>query len=404
MITEAELLALMGDLESDRIERTRSTTDTTKFREAICAFANDFPGHRKSGFLLLGVDDKTGSATGLVATDALLRNLGGLRQDGEILPQPAMEVYPIRLSDGSGDVVVAEVHPSDLPPVRSKGRVWIRVGPRKALANESEERRLGERRAATARSFDARPCEEATIRDLHTDVFLEVYRQLAVAEEVIESNHRAVEEQLAALRFYHLGKDCPTHAGVLVFGGNPLHFLSGAYVQYLHLGGTDLAAPVRSAQEFKGSLRELVRALESHLMGILESRPFRVSTLRDETVHDYPRPAVRELLLNAICHRNYESNAPIRFHRFEDRLEIINPGGLYGDVNPENFPRQTDYRNPVVAEALRTLGVVNRFGRGVLDCQRVLRENGNDPAEFLFEPTSVTVTVRKSPRFSEAGI
>lgn len=73
-------------------------------------------------------------------------------------------------------------------------------------------------------------------------------------------------------------------------------------------------------------------------------------------------------------------------------------------VLPKNFPRQTDYRNPVVAEALRTLGVVNRFGRGVLDCQRVLRENGNDPAEFLFEPTSVTVTVRKSLRFSEAGI
>jgi predicted HTH transcriptional regulator len=88
MISENELLALMADLESDRIERTISTTDTTKFREAICAFSNDFPNHRLPGFLLIGVEDKTGKACGLKADDALLRNLAGLRQDGEILPQP----------------------------------------------------------------------------------------------------------------------------------------------------------------------------------------------------------------------------------------------------------------------------------------------------------------------------
>ena len=86
MITEPELLALMTSLESDRVERTISTTDTAKFREAICAFSNDFPNHRKSGFLLLGVHDKSGAASGLQATDELLRNMAGYRQDGEILP------------------------------------------------------------------------------------------------------------------------------------------------------------------------------------------------------------------------------------------------------------------------------------------------------------------------------
>jgi len=74
MISENELLALMADLESDRIERTVSTNDTTKFREAICAFSNDFPSHRQPGFLLIGVHDKTGKACGLTATDELLRN------------------------------------------------------------------------------------------------------------------------------------------------------------------------------------------------------------------------------------------------------------------------------------------------------------------------------------------
>ena len=104
--------------------------------------------------------------------------------------------------------------------------------------------------------------------------------------------------------------------------------------------------------------------------------------------------------LNAISHRNYESNAPVRFHRFVGRLEINNPGGLYGDVSPANFPRQTDYRNPIVAEALKVLGYVNRFGRGVLDAQEALRENGNPPACYTFEPASVTVSAHKSKHFS----
>jgi ATP-dependent DNA helicase RecG len=96
MISENELLALMSDLESDRIERTISTNDTTKFREAICAFSNDFPNRRQPGFLLIGVHDKAGKACGLKADDALLRNVTGLRQDGEILPQPAMTVGRMR--------------------------------------------------------------------------------------------------------------------------------------------------------------------------------------------------------------------------------------------------------------------------------------------------------------------
>ena len=54
MLTEAELLAFMGDIESFRVERTISTTDTDKFREAICAFSNDMPGSGQSGFLQIG--------------------------------------------------------------------------------------------------------------------------------------------------------------------------------------------------------------------------------------------------------------------------------------------------------------------------------------------------------------
>ena len=99
--------------------------------------------------------------------------------------------------------------------------------------------------------------------------------------------------------------------------------------------------------------------------------------------------------MNAVMHRDYESNMPIRFYWFSDHIEIQNAGGLYGAVTPETFPNLNDYRNPKIAEAMKTLGYVNTFGRGIARAQRLLRENGNPAAEFnIGEPTFFLATIR----------
>jgi ATP-dependent DNA helicase RecG len=145
---------LLTDLESDRIERTVSTNNTDKFSQAICVFSNDYPNHQKSGFLLVGVEDN-GELSGLNVTDKLLLDLASIRINGNVLPQPAMSVT--KYSFDKGDIAVVEVQPSVLPPVRYKGKVWIRTGPSKSVANETEEKQLIEKRASFARTFDALP-------------------------------------------------------------------------------------------------------------------------------------------------------------------------------------------------------------------------------------------------------
>lgn len=89
--------------------------------------------------------------------------------------------------------------------------------------------------------------------------------------------------------------------------------------------------------------------------------------------------------MNAVCHRTYESNGPIQFYQYDDRIEIMNPGGLYGKVNAENFPLVNDYRNPIIAEAMKVLGFVNRFSRGVMRVKEELKENKNGEPQFSLD-------------------
>lgn len=115
MIAKEDVLDLLKSTESYRVERTTSTGNMDKFCEAICAFANDMPASRKNGYLIIGAKDD-GSIAGMKVDDALLKKIAGIRSDGNILPLPTMSVE--RFSFPEGDLLVAEVRPSDLPPVR----------------------------------------------------------------------------------------------------------------------------------------------------------------------------------------------------------------------------------------------------------------------------------------------
>jgi ATP-dependent DNA helicase RecG len=102
------------------------------------------------------------------------------------------------------------------------------------------------------------------------------------------------------------------------------------------------------------------------------------------------------LLYNAIIHRDYESNAPIKFYEFDDRIEISNAGGLFGKARPENFPKENDYRNPTIAEATYNLGYVNRFNLGVQRASAALIKNGNPEPKFIIDqPTHFEVIIYK---------
>lgn len=396
VLTEAELLQLMGDLESPRVERTVATRDTDKFGQALCAFANDLGDSRLPGVLFVGVDD-SGRPSGLSVTDQLLQKLAAIASDGNLLPPPVLGVEK-RILTGA-EVAVVEVQPSQDTPVRYKGTVWVRRGPRRDRANPEEERRLTEKRAShLARTWDARPCLEATLDDLALELFALDYRRAAIAPEVLAENDRPLEQQLAALRFLDPASGRPTHAGVLLFGADPLFFVPGAYVQYVRYQGHDRAADVATERRLSGDLGQVLRGLAQLADDLAAARPESVDSFREVIVFDFPPRALRELLVNAVIHRTYESSStPIQIDHFEDRLEILNPGGLHPDLSRELFPHGTAYRNPTLAEAAKVLGFANRFGRGIEVAAAELAKNRSP--EALFQPVEnhFLVTVWKRP-------
>jgi ATP-dependent DNA helicase RecG len=283
--------------------------------------------------------------------------------------------------------------------VRFDGRTYIRIGPRRAIATPEEERRLNEKRQARDLPFDLRPLISASMADLDLDLFQREYLNSALAPDILEQNQRSLEQQLTSLRFFTPQPEAhPTNLGVLVVGKDPRQFIAGFYLQFLRFDGTELTDPIRDQKEIDGSLIDLLRYLDEVLQANISIASDITTNPLEIKKPDYPIVALQQLIRNAIMHRSYEqTNAPVRVYWFNDRIEIKNPGGLFGQVNRENFGKGvTDYRNPHLAEAMKNLGYVQRFGIGIATAQKQLEKNGNPPAEFLIEEANFLVIVRRT--------
>ncbi|MDR0655160.1 MAG: putative DNA binding domain-containing protein [Treponema sp.] len=381
--TDAELLDLLHDIESDRIKRKRNFSDGDKARQAVCAFANDLPGHNQAGVLFIGAEDN-GTPSNIPVTDELLRNLSDMARDGKTLPFPVMTVEK-RLLDGA-EIAVVIVMPSDMPPVKFDGRIWIRIGARRALANEQEERILIERRKSkNFLPFDIFPVPSAKISDLSKIIFENEYLPAAFAPDVLDENNRTYEERLSSCRMIVSPDDTtPTVLGLLTIGKSPQDFIYGGYIQFLRIDGTELGDPVIDELKATGNLAVMIYKTEEKLSAY-NKKAYDISQGAHIITEDYPPAAMQQILYNAVLHRTYEgTNAPVHVYWYNDRIEISNPGGPYGRVTTENFGVQgiVDYRNPNLAEVMKNIGLIQRFGQGISSARQAMRKNGNPPLEF----------------------
>ena len=400
-LSDQQLLQLIDNGESDRIEFKEDLAGGAEksIREAICAFANDLPDYGEPGVIFVGVRDRDRAVVGAAVTDELLLRLANMKTDGNILPPPSIAVDKRTLR--GKDVAVVVVAPSDSPPVRCRGSILIRIGPRKGIATAQDERMLNERRRYGDRPFDLQPVPTAGLSDLNLAQFQHEYLPQAFADDVLAVNDRSLEEWLAAVKMIADADDpTPTVLGLLALGKNPQDFVPGAYLQFLRVDGTELADDIIDADELRGSIPDVLRGVAEKLRAHNRSAVDIISAPVEQRSELYPMPAILQIVYNAVMHRTYEAtNSPVRVNWFNDRIEVISPGGPYGDINPGNFgqPGLTAYRNPNLADAMRSMGFVQRFGAGIPIAQRMLRDAGHPDPEFELPGSFVRAVIRTKP-------
>lgn len=369
----------------DEIQRkTRTGEDSyTEFKERldnaeslageIVAFANT-----DGGRLFIGITDD-GQVVGVADPDRTSTTLAQICREN-VLPAvlPRIEVVEVegRL------VVVLEVVQGPHKPYRTKGgRYYVRVGSTEQDASPQELLRLVQR--AGAFHFDETPVPGTSKADLDWPLFEQYYR--SVSDESLGEDDAAVEEILrgAFVLAECDGKLCLTVAGLLCFGKNPQRHLYHSRISALRFAGDDVSETMADTQELSGPLSQLIDGAVSFAIRNTPTTSS-IEGVKANEHPQYPRAVLRELIVNAIAHRDYSiEGAQIRLIIFDRRLELYSPGRLPNTMTLANLRHYNHIaRNPLIVQYLSRLGYMRDFGTGIPRVIRLMREHNGTEPEF----------------------
>ncbi|MEA3282198.1 MAG: ATP-binding protein [Euryarchaeota archaeon] len=400
MLTTREIETRIEEWESQTTEFKKEFT-TDPIRQTITALSNDY-AETGGGVIIIGVDPSTRVILGLTGDpEETLRRVTGICRDGSIVPTLAPQIYQL---DVNGKTVgIIEVKQSERRPHRANNICYIRIGPTTRKATPDEEFELVRRSGRFP--FDMMPVREAAVEDLDMLKFEQEFLAKRVSSGILSVNHRSPIEWAENLKFLVREGDrlIPTVAAILLFGKNPQSLLPHGSIDFIRFEGDDPSYPIADRKELTGTIDEQIKSateIVGHFM--IQSYQFsQKSPVRTDIV-EYPLRAVREAVTNAVMHRDYEiSRTNVSIKMFDDRLEIMSPGGLYGIVTRDNFGTGiNDYRNPTLAVNLNLLGLIEKAGTGIFLIRRQMEENGSFNPEFDIGDRHLIVKLPAHPHYS----
>jgi predicted HTH transcriptional regulator len=206
-----------------------------------------------------------------------------------------------------------------------------------------------------------------------------------------------VEKILTHLNLIWKGK--LTNAAVLLFGKYPQRFFLTSEVKCAHFHGTRVEKPIPFYQVYKGTLFDLVdQAADFVLSKIDLAVGTRHISIEVPTAYEIPREAIKEVIVNAVAHRDYYSTASVQVMLFRDRLEVWNPGTLPPQLSIETLKHDHGSfpHNPLIADALYYAHYIERMGTGIQDIVEKCVKFGLPEPEFKIRDGFVTIIRRKS--------
>ncbi|MBS3784873.1 MAG: putative DNA binding domain-containing protein [Anaerolineae bacterium] len=380
--------------ESDRIEAKRASEIGESVLETVCAFANE-PG-MGGGWLLLGVEkasDAPGDyrVSGIADPEKLLSDLHS--QCASVFNAPVRIQARAEVLD-EGTVILVEVpeaEPASRPihfVKRSLPRAAWRRGPSGDYrCNQDDLAELYQGRSS--QSFDGSVVSGATLDDLDPDA-IEYYRDVrravnSAAEELNFADDELLESLGAVVR--RSGELRPTVAGVLLFGrrGALRRLFPANRVDYIRIAGKEWIEDPHDRFTTLDLRDTLPRLIQRATAAVLDDLPRAFQLPEGEIRRDektvLPDKVVREAVVNAVMHRNYQRQQPIQLLRYSNRMEVQNPG--YSLKALENLGEAgSQWRNPVIASVLHDMGLAETKGSGIRVMRRLMEEAGLSPPSF----------------------
>ncbi len=336
-----DLITLIRQGPSTRLERFEADTDLQRIAETLVALANS----RRGGVLVLDLTHEDVSEVIDRVVQAALAISPPL-----IIPTPD----PLEVD---GVLLVVTLVPPGMPHVYAlDGHYLWREQGRSATIHPHALRRLFMERGEV--SFEMEIARDATLDDLDQ----ERIKQYAKQMNTIDIEHLLLKRGCVVRR---RGELYPTHAGILLFGRDPLRFVRGAEITAARFAGETMSDTF-SREDIGGTLPDQIRRAETFLLDHLRRDVSLQAKMERQELYEYPLEAARELVVNAVAHRDYAIGGDgIRLYLFKNRMEIISPGRLPGPVTVDNIVEERFSRNPAIVQVLSDMGFIERLGYGV---------------------------------------
>lgn len=364
-MNSAELKELIGRGETSAVQFKANVNNEHGIAQEMVAFANS-----KGGVILIGVDDKTWEITGLTNDD--LRRLANLLVNAanEHVKSPIfIETETIEIE--AKKVMLVKVSEGIDKPYKDKdGVIFLKNGAnkRKVTSNEEILRLLSKGKSLFA---DELPIPQADLSHINKEKFDDYFKKEFKTEyEKLGLNYEAALKAKRVLKDGYI-----TLAGLLFFGKKPQDFKPVFCIKAVAFYGNSLGgSEYRDSRDLTGDIANLYEEgmafFKRNLLHTQQGQNF-----NSQGKLEISEVALQELLENALIHRDYIKNAPVRLMIFDNRIEIISPGSLSNSLTVEDIK----YGNPVVRNNLMVNFAIHTLpyrvlGSGII---RALKEQPN---------------------------
>ena len=364
--------------ESETLEFKKSIGESKEIIKTISAFANT-----KGGRIFIGVSNY-GKALGVeIGKDTAERFVNQITQNTDPKVHPHITVEKI----DEKQIIIIKVKESSDHLVLAFGRPYRRVGKSTLQMSKDEYERSILAKHKDKLYFDSQTCKEATLKDIDKEK-IKWFLKKAKAERNLNIDYST--SSIEALKRLNLLIDNkPTNAAILMFGKNPQRFFIQSEIRCARFKGIKAVKPFIDMKVIDGSIYEQIDQAEKFILfNIKKAAWIEPGKIERQEKWEYPPDAIREAIINAIAHRDYNSSANVHISIFDDRIEIWNPGKLPPPLTPKNLKEEHKSIpvNPSLANLLFLIKYIERWGTGTNDIIKWCRE------EDLPEPIFKEVT------------